>query len=229
MKRVNQRLTRCSNGRMMPECYVAEIDWNGQTQVDNNRALVRGDLITKRFNRFGRLGVLRINESWQAATVTIPAGEFYRVKDRGVRCITHPCLTHHEAKLNSGVGRNIAGVGLKTAGATDELISEASAAMTSVEGIIVAGRHEQVTGPAGKANELKATQFYLRTRKTSANKPCFKTGCSKQVCADEDVVTTCEWRDEYACYQKATCERQADGACAFTKTPELTACLRKAR
>jgi len=26
------------------------------------------------------------------------------------------------------------------------------------------------------------------------------------------MMTTCEWRDEYACYQTATCERQPDGA-----------------
>src|SRR5688500_1902707 len=30
VKRVNQSRTRCANGRWMPECYVAEIDWQGQ-------------------------------------------------------------------------------------------------------------------------------------------------------------------------------------------------------
>ena len=54
---------------------------------------------------------------------------------------------------------------------------------------------------------------------------CKKTGCSGIVCADEDVVTTCEFKPEYACYQQATCERQADGACGWTKKPELDACL----
>lgn len=54
---------------------------------------------------------------------------------------------------------------------------------------------------------------------------CFHTGCSGQVCASEVVYTTCEWRDEYACYQGAACERQPDGQCGFTPTPELAACL----
>ena len=54
---------------------------------------------------------------------------------------------------------------------------------------------------------------------------CVRTGCSGQVCADGDVVTTCEWREEYACYASASCERQADGACGWTETPELAACL----
>ncbi len=55
--------------------------------------------------------------------------------------------------------------------------------------------------------------------------PCMKTGCSGQVCADHSVITTCEWRPEYACYRDATCARQANGACAFTQTPALTQCL----
>ena len=54
---------------------------------------------------------------------------------------------------------------------------------------------------------------------------CIRTGCSGQICSDSDVITTCEWRDEYGCYADATCERQRNGACGWTQTPELTACL----
>ena len=55
--------------------------------------------------------------------------------------------------------------------------------------------------------------------------PCMKSGCSGQVCADRSVITTCEMRREYACFQSATCERQVDGACGWTQTPALTSCL----
>jgi hypothetical protein len=54
---------------------------------------------------------------------------------------------------------------------------------------------------------------------------CVKTGCSGQICADQDMFSTCEWREEYACYQTATCERQASGQCGWTQTPALTTCL----
>ena len=56
---------------------------------------------------------------------------------------------------------------------------------------------------------------------------CIKTGCSGTVCteAGNDVVTTCEFKPEYACYQQATCEKQADGKCGWTQTETLTACL----
>lgn len=60
-----------------------------------------------------------------------------------------------------------------------------------------------------------------------AGAACIKGGCSGTLCVEEgqDAVTTCEWRPEYACYQNATCERQPDGACGWTQTDELTACL----
>lgn len=54
---------------------------------------------------------------------------------------------------------------------------------------------------------------------------CKPSGCSGQICSDRDMITTCEFRPEYACYAKATCERNAEGACAWRDTPELKACL----
>lgn len=57
---------------------------------------------------------------------------------------------------------------------------------------------------------------------------CITSGCSGQVCADHSVITTCDWRPEYACYHSATCARQADGACGWTTTAALTSCLANA-
>jgi hypothetical protein len=56
---------------------------------------------------------------------------------------------------------------------------------------------------------------------------CVPQGCSNTVCAPEGagVVTTCIWKDEFACYKTATCERQPSGDCGWTESAELTACL----
>ncbi|MFH1111767.1 MAG: Gmad2 immunoglobulin-like domain-containing protein [Patescibacteria group bacterium] len=59
----------------------------------------------------------------------------------------------------------------------------------------------------------------------TASKPCIITGCSKQVCAEEEVITTCDFNPGYICYTKAECERQVDGQCGWTKTPDLATCL----
>lgn len=69
-----------------------------------------------------------------------------------------------------------------------------------------------------RSSELEAFKEISKGR-------CIRTGCSGQVCASSVVYTTCEWRPEYACYADATCERQEDGNCGWTMTPELEACL----
>ena len=231
--RVNTSSTRCADGRFRRECYVAGIDWNGLPENE----VVRGEIVAKRYDRFGNLGELRVIESWKSLGANEPAGTFYRVRDRGVRCVAFPCPTHHEAKLNSSLSRNIAGVSLAAAGLGESDISIVNAAMAAPDGVIVAGRDVRVTGPGGNSFELKATQVYVRSkpdsssggRDNSSMKRCIKTGCSNQVCSDQTVVTTCEFRPEYECYQKAKCERQSDGNCGFTKTPELATCLAKKR
>lgn len=58
---------------------------------------------------------------------------------------------------------------------------------------------------------------------------CYIGGCSGQICSDQkDTVSTCEYKEEYACYKTAQCERQVDGTCGWTKTQELTSCLQGA-
>jgi hypothetical protein len=64
--------------------------------------------------------------------------------------------------------------------------------------------------------------------KAEAKDGCVVGGCSSQLCVEAsngDMVSTCEWRESYACYQTAMCERQSDGACGWTETPELTQCI----
>ncbi|MDH5671475.1 MAG: tail fiber domain-containing protein [Myxococcales bacterium] len=59
---------------------------------------------------------------------------------------------------------------------------------------------------------------------------CQPGGCSGQLCTDQaDIASDCEWREEYACYATATCERQSDGNCGWTQTAELTQCIDNAR
>lgn len=55
---------------------------------------------------------------------------------------------------------------------------------------------------------------------------CFVGGCSGELClAEPGAVSTCIYKEEYACYKTAKCERQQDGQCGWTQTVELTSCL----
>jgi hypothetical protein len=59
---------------------------------------------------------------------------------------------------------------------------------------------------------------------------CMVGGCSSQLCGEaseiDGLMSTCEYRAQYACYQVATCERQEGGACGWTMDDGLTQCLR---
>src|ERR1051326_3868462 len=129
----NDTRTRCADNRWGSECYVASIEWNGQAEPESDRALLRGAMRLQG-NRNGRLGVLRGREVWGAASAREPSGTFFRVRDRGIKCIAAPCPTHHEAKLNTTQSREIAGVDLSSAGAPENLLSEATQGMTSTDG-----------------------------------------------------------------------------------------------
>ena len=57
---------------------------------------------------------------------------------------------------------------------------------------------------------------------------CFHTGCSGQVCASVDVITTCEFTCEYGCYQAASCECSGR-RCGFQQDAALHACVQACR
>ena len=82
--------------------------------------------------------------------------------------------------------------------------------------------------PSGLPENDKELRVPIRFGPASAQASCKPTGCSGQICSDQDVITTCEYREEYACYKTAKCERQSNGQCGWTQTPELQGCLKNA-
>jgi hypothetical protein len=56
---------------------------------------------------------------------------------------------------------------------------------------------------------------------------CITTGCSGTICAKPgyDVMTTCEMKAEYQCYQGAECKVQPSGECGWTMDDRLQRCL----
>ncbi len=93
----------------------------------------------------------------------------------------------------------------------------------------------EVTPLTNSKIELNGTDYrfvFNVVLREAAEKPapevtCYVGGCSSQSCSDKPgLVTTCEYKTEYACYQSATCEQQSNGRCGWTDTPELASCLR---
>ncbi|MBR9698991.1 hypothetical protein GOV09_00855 [Candidatus Woesearchaeota archaeon] len=61
---------------------------------------------------------------------------------------------------------------------------------------------------------------------------CARSGCSGQLCVQavdaDDIITTCEWKEEYACYQLTDCICDL-GHCVWEETDEFESCLEEAK
>lgn len=73
-------------------------------------------------------------------------------------------------------------------------------------------------------NELTKSLTPLPTNNKKSGE-CKITGCSGQICTEEEVVTTCEYKEIYSCYKTATCEVQDNGECGWTMNDQLSRCL----
>jgi hypothetical protein len=82
------------------------------------------------------------------------------------------------------------------------------------------------SGLPQNADELRVPVIFEQARVgVEARDNCVITGCSGQLCAEQEAISTCEWQPKYACYREAVCERQQDGLCGWTQTPTLATCL----
>jgi eight-cysteine-cluster-containing protein len=63
----------------------------------------------------------------------------------------------------------------------------------------------------------------------SANDDCVVSGCSSEVCADEEMISTCIWKPWYDCLVLTTCGNNGEaGACGWEQNADYTACVDEA-
>ena len=148
VSRANRSSTQCGRGPTTSQCKVHTIDWTGtamptsvaQGYEDDLRAgrplLVRGSVVPSADDRALSVAV---TEVWVASQPEWVDGVFTLVKDNGLRCITAPCPSLTEQKLNSNLSANITGVDFEASGADPELIDLARNAMYGGDGVIVVG------------------------------------------------------------------------------------------
>lgn len=174
VKAVNQLLTTCVDGTKQRDCHVYKLDVLALGLDDQQlealtkhygagKALIRGELNLVPLSDTARFSVtgLVASEAWLGQGKGKPVGSFYQVKDNGVRCITYPCPSYDERKLNTRETRAIAGIDLTPSGATQDQIDAGLQALSAPGGLLAAGIHTVITGPAGKGKQLVASEFYL--------------------------------------------------------------------
>lgn len=167
VSRANRSTTQCGRGVPQSQCKVQAIDWTptampasvAQGYEDDLRAgtplLVRGSIVPSADDRSLSVAVTEI---WLASDPTWVDGVFTLVKDNGIRCITAPCPSLTEQKLNSSLSANITGVDFEASGADPKLIDRAQNAMYS-DGVIVVG-YRDYDAQGGKVRT--ANKFFTK-------------------------------------------------------------------
>lgn len=164
--RVNRALTRCADGTRAAECYVSELEFGelglsagqqGEIASAPETFVLRGDIVADPDPSLP--GRFAVSEAWQGHASVSATGAFFRVTSSGIVCITSPCPSFDAERLERrGETRPIAEVDLDAVGVD---VSAAFAQIDTAEGLLVAGRTTLVTGPAGRARGIEASEFYL--------------------------------------------------------------------
>ncbi|MGK4006139.1 DUF6748 domain-containing protein [Sorangium sp. So ce1036] len=174
--RVNTSVARCADGTWQEECHMFELDLS-RLRLDRStvtkvkeafgagKALVRGELGQAKTDPLWPrpADVLIASEVWIGATGKAPEGHFSRVESTGIVCITYPCPSFSEKSLNTSVSGPLDSIDLSASGATPERVEGGFEALAA-GGLLVAGHHTVITGPAGSMNGLEAVEFYLPVR-----------------------------------------------------------------
>ncbi len=157
MRRANATKTLCGDGVRREGCAVSTLDFSAIRFAEQQERGLRGTL-SQKINRGeialmvrGKLLSDKIvaKEVWQqdADVSGVPNGGAYgvavKIKDSGIRCITSPCPSLREDKLNSATNGNINGMVLPT----DELTDRAwEAAYAGGDGFMMIGYKKTVRG-----------------------------------------------------------------------------------
>jgi hypothetical protein len=212
VSRVNRLTTVCADGSRSDECYVSELDFFGLGSSDEQVASVqaapedfvlRGD-IESQSSQFGEVGRLIVTEAWQGHAGVEARGAFLRVQNEGIVCITSPCLSFSAELLNSSLPQvSIAEIDLQGISVDP---SDAIEQLNAPEGLLVAALPVIVSGPAGRALGLDASEYFTPL---SAENPPSGPACGSRGLAECAEGSFCDFPE------RADCGRaDAPGACA---------------
>jgi hypothetical protein len=167
--RPNRATTTCGRGSTASRCYVDSLDLSHtgmpasvqtsyKERIRNGESfLLRGDIAPAPDDRGASLAV---TEVWVAgsATGSTEEGVFTFVKDNGLRCITAPCPTITETRLNSNRSANIHALDFSDSGA-DEAAQEHAQNAVFDDGVIVVGYRYY---PTSRSKGRTANQFFAK-------------------------------------------------------------------
>lgn len=228
VKQVNQRKTRCSDGSLAADCYIATLDskalgWTPQQstsfteQFNQGQGLVRGQLGVSTDAGSGlQIATLSAKEAWQAqAEAPRHYGRFYAVAANGIVCVAYPCDSFSASLVNRNKpAEGMAGLKLDNLDLDAGVVAQIQRQLDN-GGVIAAGATETVSGPGGQSTVLVARQVYLPAKGSPAQ-PAFlcqtgQTACPTGqfcdtpagACGNSEAVGTCRPMPEVCTMQYA--------------------------
>ncbi len=204
VREVNRFQTRCSDGTLSTECYVASLDLSllGLQDRDASRlqaaftakeALIRGSF-GPFSNDFSYLSVLVASEAWEEKGTARPGRIPAFFQDNGIRCITDPCPWVDASILNTLFFGTISGIDLGSSGAAEAEIQEGYRSLSST-GIIANGRLRRFSGPAGEGFSFEAARFYLKVQNGLFCGGVAKVPCPNDMFCDIAPPDACSGQD----------------------------------
>lgn len=119
-------------------------------------ALVRADLEPWRFEAVGELGVLVVARVFSPVGTGTSSGRYFRVVDRGIRCVRAPCFFLQASVLDHD--ERIALSGIDLGAAPVDVRERIEAALGTKSGVLARGR---VVPSEGGGRVLRAARVYL--------------------------------------------------------------------
>lgn len=224
VSRVNRLTTVCADGGRSDECYVSELDFSalglsdeqvGSVEAAPEDFVLRGDIVSL-VSEFGEVGLLNVTEAWQGHAGIEPRGAFLRLRNEGIVCITSPCLSFSAELLNSRLPVvPIAEIDLQGIGSDP---SDAFEALNAPDGLLVAGLPVIVSGPAGRALGVRASEYFtpLSAEAPPSGPACGSRGLAE--CAEGSFCAFPEGADCGRADAPGTCAPKPE-VCTFQFVP----------
>jgi hypothetical protein len=142
---------------------TAKLQASAATPEIGPQLLVRGKFVTTP-QQSGDAVTFQVTELWQAQLADASTdGTYVMLRDAGIRCITAPCPSLNENRINSTRNLNIDGIDWPE-DLSDSLQSKIYDATTKVDGVILAGDRTHGKENGKTTNLRTVNQAFLRVK-----------------------------------------------------------------